>query len=173
MWTKISVIGLGNILLRDEGIGVHVVEALRKDFDFSQDFRLLDGGTLGLDLLPYVEGTEKILFVDAIDLQKEPGTIAIIEDEEIPSCLKPALSFHEIGLADLLFAAKFVGIKPPKVTLIGIQPEKIEMGLTLSDTLSENFGKLLNTILEKLREWGVEFKEKNIKGPADVRGYSL
>jgi len=86
---KFILIGLGNILLRDERVGVHAVEALRKNFDFPENVRLLDGGTLGLDLLPFIEGMEgmegMILFVDAVDLQKEPGTIAIIRDEDLPS----------------------------------------------------------------------------------------
>ncbi len=173
MKPKVSLIGLGNILLRDEGVGVQAVEALRKRFDFLENALLLDGGTLGLDLLPYVEGMEKILFVDALDLQKEPGTIAVLEDDEIPAILRPALSFHQVGLADLLFASKFMGMKPEKITLIGIQPEKIETGLTLSETLNENFERLLKTILEKLREWGVTFKEKAVRGPADVPGDSF
>ena len=170
---KFSLIGLGNILLRDEGVGVHAVEALRKKYDFPDSIRLLDGGTMGLDLLPYMEGMEKILFIDAMDLKKEPGTIALLEDDEIPSILKPALSFHQVGLSDLLFASKFMGMKPSKITLIGIQPEKIETGLNLSETLNENFGKLLETILEKLREWGVEFREKTRRGLAGVHRHSL
>lgn len=173
MGTKISVIGLGNILLRDEGVGVHAVEALRKNFDFPEEVRLLDGGTLGLDLLPWIEGMERIIFVDAVDLKKEPGSIFIIEDDEIPSFLKPALSFHQVGLSDLLFASRFMGISPSKITLIGIQPEKIVTGLTLSESLSKNFEKLLQTILDKLREWGVELKEKTGKGTVDVPGHSL
>ncbi len=173
MKPKVSLIGLGNILLMDEGVGVRAVEALRKKYDFPDDICLLDGGTMGLDLLPYIEGMEKILFIDALDLKKEPGTIDILEDEEIPSFLKPALSFHEVGLADLLFASKFMGMKPEKIALIGIQPEKVETGLTLSAALNQNFERLLKTILEKLREWGVTFREKGVRDPADVPGYSF
>jgi len=171
MKPKVSLIGLGNILLMDEGVGVHAIEALRKNFDFPEDVLLLDGGTLGLDLLPYVEEMEKIIFVDAVNLQKEPGTIAIIEDEDIPSFLKPALSFHQVGLADLLFAATFMGKKPPRIALIGMQPAKIETGLTLSQAITENFAKLLRTILDKLQEWGVEFREKAVKEHANVSGH--
>jgi hydrogenase maturation protease len=173
MRNRISLIGLGNILLMDDGIGIHAVRALREGFEFPEGLILLEGGTLGLDLLPYLEGLEKILFVDAVHLKKEPGTIAIIEDDEIPSFLKPALSFHQVGLADLLFAAKFMGMKPSKITLIGIQPARIETGLTLSETLNKNFGELLKTILEKLREWGAELREKTVRGVTDVHRHSL
>jgi hydrogenase maturation protease len=173
MKTRISLIGLGNILLQDEGVGVQAVEALRKRFDFPEDVRLLDGGTLGLDLLPFIEGMERILFMDAVDLKKEPGTIAIIEDEDLPSFLAPKLSLHHVGLSDLLFASSFMGIRPSKITLIGIQPEKVEVGLTLSATVTENFEKFLKTILEKLREWGVMFREKTNREPNDVSSHPI
>jgi hydrogenase maturation protease len=173
MKTRISLIGVGNILLQDEGVGVQAVEALRKRFDFPEDVRLLDGGTLGLDLLPFIEGMERILFMDAVDLKKEPGTIAIIEDEDLPSFLAPKLSLHHVGLSDLLFASSFMGIRPSKITLIGIQPEKVEVGLTLSATVTENFEKFLKTILEKLREWGVMFREKTNREPNDVSSHPI
>jgi hydrogenase maturation protease len=173
MKNRIQLIGLGNILLMDEGVGVYAVKALKKDFDFPDHITLLDGGTMGLDLLPYIEGMEKILFIDALDLKKEPGTIIVLEDDEIPAILRPALSFHQVGLSDLLFASKFMGMKPEKIILIGIQPEKIETGLTLSETLHGNFERLLKMILEKVREWGVTFKEKGGRGPAHVPGDSF
>jgi hydrogenase maturation protease len=173
MKTRISLIGLGNLLLRDEGVGVHAVEALRKKFDFSEDLCLLDGGTLGLDLLPWIEGMERVLFVDAIDLKKDPGTIAVLEDDEIPALLKPALSFHQIGLSDLLFAVKFMGKNPSKIVLVGIQPEKMETGLTLSEALDKNFGPLQQRILEKLKEWGVECRIKKLQEKPDVPGHSV
>jgi len=157
---KFTLIGLGNILLRDEGVGVKAVEALGKGFDFPEDVRLVDGGTLGLDLLPFIEGMDGILFVDAVDFQKEPGTIVIVEDEDLPSFLAPKLSLHHVGLSDLLFASSLMGIRPPKITLIGIQPENVEVGLDLSPRVTESFEKFLNTVLEKLREWGVMFRKK-------------
>ena len=173
MKNKISVIGLGNILLRDEGVGVHAVRALQRGFTFPDPVELLDGGTMGLDLLPYIEGKEKVLFVDAVDLHEEPATIALMEDDAIPSFLRPAFSFHQVGLSDLLFASRFMGISPAKIALIGIQPEKIETGLALSETLERNFEKFLHTILEKLREWGVAFREKSSREYVDVPGDSF
>jgi hydrogenase maturation protease len=164
MKKKIALIGLGNILMGDEGVGVHAVEALRRRYEFSSDLDLIDGGTLGLDLLPLLEGAEKIFFLDALHLQSDPGTIAVLEDAEIPSFLGRALSFHQVGLGDLLFASKLIGMKPFKVLLIGIQPEKVEMGLTLSKTLQGRFENYIQTILGKLAEFGVESNQTNRKG---------
>jgi hydrogenase maturation protease len=173
MRNSVALIGLGNILLKDEGVGVHAVEALQRRYDLPEGVRLIDGGTLGLDLLPLIEGVEKILFVDAMDLKKEPGAIAVIEDQEIPSLLEPKLSLHHVGLSDLLFASRFMGNQPAKMALVGIQPETMEVGLELSPVVLHRFEELLQTVVEKLREWGLEVKEKTVQEPAYVPGHSV
>jgi hydrogenase maturation protease len=173
MKNKDLVVGLGNILLSDEGAGVHAVEALRSRFDFSPDICLLDGGTLGLDLLPWIEGRERILFIDAVNLREKPGTVAVLEDEGVPSFLGPKLSFHHVGLSDLLFASSFLGNRPAKIVLVGIQPEKMDVGLTLSEAVGERFEMLLNTVLEKLREWGVEINGKAVCEKVHVPGHPV
>ncbi len=153
---KIAVLGLGNILLTDEGVGVHAIDALRRAFVFPGNVKLIDGGTMGLDLLPFLEGLDNLLIVDAVNIRKEAGTIVTIEDKDIPSFLSTKLSVHQIGFPDVLSAAKLMGIVPAKMSLIGIQPEKIETGIGLSKAVNERFGALLNTVVEKLQEWGVE-----------------
>lgn len=163
---SVAVLGLGNILLRDEGIGVRAVEALRERFQFPETVTLIDGGTMGLDLLPFIEGMEKVLIVDAADMKKAPGTIAIIEDDEIPSFVSTKLSIHQISFPDVVFAARLMGISPAKMSLIGIQPESLEPGLELSENIQMNFERLLETVTEKLREWGVELREKPETPPA-------
>jgi hydrogenase maturation protease len=152
---KISIIGLGNILLRDEGVGVHVVHAIKERFTFSPPVELIDGGTMGLDLLPFLENYEKILIVDAVDFGKEPGYIEEIEDDYIPSVLLPKLSVHHIGLCDVLFAAKLMDIKPEKVCLIGVQPESIDVGLEMTEPIKATLEALTGLIIEKLKQWDV------------------
>lgn len=157
----IAVLGLGNILLGDEGVGVRAIEELRKAYDFPENVTIIDGGTMGLDLLPFIEKKDKLLIVDAVKLDKEPGTIAIIEDEDIPSFVSTKLSIHQIGLPDIIFALRLLGTMPPKITLIGMQPEKIESGLAMSESINKNFGSLLQAVIEKLCEWGVEIKGRS------------
>jgi hydrogenase maturation protease len=173
MKAKISLIGLGNILMGDEGVGVHAVEALKRKYEFPEEVRLLDGGTLGLDLLHMIEGMDRVLFVDAVDLKRNPGTIAVIEEEDLPSFLGPKLSLHHVGLSDLLFASSFMGSRPAEICLVGIQPETMEIGLQLSNTVKDRFEKLLQVVVEKLREWGLEVKEKTIREPVYVPGHSI
>jgi hydrogenase maturation protease len=157
---KITVLGLGNILLRDEGVGVHAIEELRKAYDFPENVEIIDGGTMGLDLLPFIEDADKLLIVDAVNLKKAPGTIAIIEDSDIPAFVSTKLSIHQIGLPDVIYALKLMDLTPPRMTLIGIQPESLETGLGMSGAINSNFGQLLNAIIGKLNAWGVEIKCK-------------
>ncbi len=151
-----AVLGLGNILLRDEGVGVRVAEAIRERCTFSQDVQIIDGGTLGLDLLPLIEGKDQILILDAVDFGKEPGYIAVLNDEQIPSVLAAKLSVHSIGLSDVLFAAKLLDMTPPRLRLIGIQPQSLEVGLEMSDCISDKIENLIELAITALKEWNIE-----------------
>lgn len=173
MSTKIALIGLGNLLLSDEGVGVHIISEMNRCFHIPDEICLLDGGTLGLDLLPLLEGKEKVLFIDAVDFQQEPGSMGIIEDVNLPSFLEPKLSLHHVGLSDLLFASSFQGNKPAKIVLIGIQPERVEVGLNLSETLCKKVPLVLKLIVKKLQEWGIELKAKNLEDSFLVSGHPL
>lgn len=152
----ISVIGLGNILLRDEGVGVHVINTIKGRYTLPPEVEIIDGGTLGLDLLPLIEGKDKLLIVDAVDFRKEPGFIGVIEDDDIPSTLFAKLSVHHIGLSDVLFAAKLLDIKPSKIRLIGIQPQSLDVGLDMTDCINERIENLIDLIITTLKEWNVE-----------------
>jgi hydrogenase maturation protease len=160
---NIAVFGIGNILLRDDGVGVHAVNRLKNEYEFPESLELIDGGTKGLDLLPLFENRDKVLIIDAANFKKEPGTIGTIKGDKIPSFLSSKLSVHQIGLPDMLFAAKLMEITPPEMCLIGIQPKSMETGTELSDDVSKKMDAFLDKILQKLKEWGVEAIQKNDK----------
>lgn len=153
---KTIVIGLGNILLKDEGIGVHAVNAVRERYTFSPEVEIIDGGTLGLDLLHFFEGRERVLIVDAVDFKKGAGYIGVIEDDKIPSTLFAKLSVHHIGLSDVLFAAKLMDFTPSKIRLIGIQPQSLDVGLDVTECISGKMEELIDTIIQTLKEWNIE-----------------
>ena len=155
MKSKIALMGLGNILLRDEGVGVHVLHAIKEQYAFIPPVQLIDGGTLGFALLPFFEDCGRILIVDAVDFGKEPGHIEAIEEDHLPSVFLPKLSAHHMGLCDVLFAAKLMDIKPEKICLIGIQPGSIEVGLEMTETITSAVGDLTGLIIKKLKEWDV------------------
>lgn len=151
-----AVLGLGNILLKDEGVGVHAVNAIKERYSFPPDMEVIDGGTLGLDLLPLIEKRDQILFVDAVDFGKEPGYVGVIDGDAIPSTLMAKMSVHHIGLSDVLFAAKLLDIKPSKLRLIGIQPQSLEVGLEMTECISGKMEMIISMILGTLKEWNIE-----------------
>lgn len=148
-----ALIGLGNILLKDEGIGVHVINAVEKRYTFSPELEIIDGGTMGLDLLPFFQTHDRIVLVDAVDFGKEPGSVMIVEDADIPSVLNPKLSVHHIGLSDILLAAQLVRERPIKVSLIGIQPESMDVGLDMTARINGKMEKLIELVIQTLKEW--------------------
>lgn len=147
------VLGIGNLLLGDEGAGVHAVNALRERHVFPEGVRFIDGGTMGLDLLPFIEGRDRLLIIDAVDFDAEPGTVKVIEGNDLRAFLDAKLSVHQIGLPDLLFAAALTGVTPPEFCLVGIQPDRLEIGVQMSEKVRANFETLIEAALERLGRW--------------------
>lgn len=152
----ICIIGLGNILMKDEGIGPKITEILRNKYNFEPNIEIIDGGTLGFDLLPYIEKYKKIILVDVVDFGKEPGFIKILKGEEIPPCLRTKLSVHHVGVQDLLEVARLMGYMPEELVLVGIQPEDIDLGLDLTPILADKLNELIDEILKILKIWGIK-----------------
>ncbi|MEE9524580.1 MAG: HyaD/HybD family hydrogenase maturation endopeptidase [Thermodesulfovibrionales bacterium] len=152
----IVVVGIGNTLMSDDGAGVFAVQELIEKYDYPDNVELIDGGTKGLDLLPFVEGKEKLLFIDAINLNSLPGTIGELTKEEIPGYFATKLSVHQIALPDLIGAGNLLGTLPEEIHLIGIQPESIEIGYGMTPHVKKNFNDLLSRVIAKLEEWGVK-----------------
>ena len=152
---NIAVFGIGNMLLSDDGVGIHVVHKLQNEYNFSPSIELIDGGTKGLDLLPLFENRDRVLIIDAANFKKEPGTIDTVEGDKIPSFLSTKLSVHQIGLPDMLFAARLMDIMPPEICLVGIQPLSMETTIEMSDLVTCKFDELVARVLDKLKEWGV------------------
>ena len=111
---SILVLGLGNTIMTDDGFGVEVVTRLSSRYHFEDTMSLLDGGTLGLDLLPYLEEVESLLIIDALDMRNEPGKIFRLEGAEVPRAFASKLSVHQMGLQDLLAVAELQGTCPPQ-----------------------------------------------------------
>lgn len=155
MEIKVTLLGLGNLLLRDEGVGIHAIRALEARHLAPPGLEIVDGGTSGLDLLPYIEDRDRVLFVDAVNFRKEPGYIGVLENQEVPAMFSLKDSLHHLGLMDVLAAAQLLDAAPREICLIGIQPHIIETGLELSDLLQEKLPLLLAGILAKLKDWGL------------------
>ena len=150
------VLGVGNTLMCDEGIGVHVAERLIKKYNVPGEVQVLDGGTLGMDLLYYMEGVPNLLIVDAIQADREPGYLLRLANDEVPAFLSMKVSPHQIGVPDMLATAKLRGTTPANIVLWGVQPERIEIGMELSPTLEALVDTLVENLRNELKQWGHE-----------------
>jgi hydrogenase maturation protease len=154
--TKIQtlVLGVGNTLLSDEGVGIHVVERLVKSYNVPEEVQVLDGGTLGMDLLYYLEGIENLLLIDAVEAHREPGALIRLSGDEVPAFLSIKISPHQLGVPDMLAAAKLKGSFPKRIVLWGIQPASLDIGLELSETIALLLDNVTEKAVNELRQWG-------------------
>jgi len=152
------VLGLGNTIMTDDGFGVKVVTTLSSRYHFQGPVQLLDGGTLGLDLLPYLEEIESLLIIDALDMRDEPGKIFRLEGDEVPRAFASKLSVHQMGLQDLLAVAQLQGHVPRNLVVWGVQPECIEMHTELTATVAAAVEPVVAKVLEELEGWGIEYE---------------
>lgn len=151
----VLVLGIGNLIMTDDGIGVRVVQQLAKRYRIPEGVALLEGGTLGLNLLPELEGVKRLLVVDALETGKQPGTLQRLEGDEIPLSFETRYSPHELGLRDLLTVAALMGEAPGEVVLWGIQPERLDLGEELSVTVAARLDELTDRVADELRKWGL------------------
>ncbi len=147
---KILILGIGNILLKDEGIGVRVVERI-KDMPLPSDVEIMDGGTMGLDLLYYIEGRKKVIVIDTVKAGEPPGTLYRFTDKDIEDIDRGTLrSAHGIDFTDTLRTAQFLGTKPEKVIFIGVEPEDMSDGLELSPTIEKLIPTIIKLVMKEL-----------------------
>ncbi len=125
------MLGIGNVVHSDDGAGVYAARMLRDDARLPEGTEVIEGGTLGLELLPYLQDARRILLLDAIDIGKKPGTILRLSGNDVYD-LKGSGSVHQLGVADLLAALRLVRNREPEITILGIQPASTAWGTLLS-----------------------------------------
>jgi len=157
---RILVLGLGNILLGDEGLGVRAVEQLETHYILPPEVQVIDGGVAGLDLLPYLEGVTHLLVVDAVQMGVAPGTLVRLADEAIPQGLPVKMSLHQVGLQELLALARLRDTLPEQVVVWGMEPAVLAPGLELSPTVAAGLERLVTAVTDELRGWGVIMEPK-------------
>jgi hydrogenase maturation protease len=160
MGQRTLILGSGNILLQDEGLGVHAVERLTSQYWLPQEVQALDGGVVGLALLPYLEGVSSLLVLDAIQAGQQPGTLARLSDHGLSAALSLKTSMHQIGLQELLATGSLLGTLPPHVVLWGMEPASIEWGIGLTPPVAVHLDALVGAAVQELRDWGFSVKER-------------
>ncbi len=160
--SRTAVIGIGNILMSDDGAGIFALRELEKRYNWPDNLELIDGGTKGLELLPFVEDRDRLLFIDAVDFGKEPGYVGELNKDQIPDHFATKLSVHQIALPDLIGAGRLLGTLTEELHLVGIQPEYIETGYGLTERVKTNFNRFLSLIIERLKSWGIEPETREV-----------
>ena len=145
---KTVVIGIGNLILGDEGLGVQVVRELQ-DRELPPGVELVDGGTSAMDLLPLIREAERIVFIDALRAGGEPGTIYRVSPEDLVGETQRPLSLHQVGLLEVLGMAKQLG-GHGEVAIIGVEPREISWGMELSPEVEATVPKVINAVFEEL-----------------------
>jgi hydrogenase maturation protease len=159
---SVLVLGIGNVLLTDEGVGVRTINELARRYTFSDEVELLDGGTAGMELLNHIAGRDYLLIVDAMKCGRPPGTVVRLEGGEVPAAFRTRISPHQLGLSDLLAAAILTGDLPPNLVLFGVEPANLDQGLDLSDVVESSLDKLQHAVCDELRAIGCTVESLNI-----------
>jgi len=147
----ILVLGLGNLLLRDEGVGVHVVRALDAGPPLPPDVEVLDGATAGFGLIDILSGRRKVIVIDAIEATCAPGSVVRLTiDDLVPTSSTP-LSLHEVGFLEALTATARLGVAPQDIVIFGVRPAVVDYGLELSPTVAALLPRIVQLVLRELR----------------------
>ena len=157
------VLGLGNILWADEGFGVRAVEALNAAYRFPPNVRLMDGGTQGIFLLPWVRAARRLLILDAIDFGLELGELRVMHQEDVPRFMgAKKVSMHQAGFQEVLMSAQLAGEFPEKIALVGVQPELLDdYGGSLRPCVKGRITDAIDAAIGVLSSWGVEAQPRS------------
>jgi hydrogenase maturation protease len=149
------VLGIGNLLNRDEGVGVRLLEMLARRIGACELLTFVDGGVMGLELLPYVESCERLLVLDAVDAAAQPGTVVELRDEQVRRFAGGTVSVHEMTFHDVLALAQIRGTTPLELRVVGVQPGDTTLGTELSADVAAALEPAIAAATRVLVEWGV------------------
>ena len=163
----ILIIGMGNVLMQDEGVGVRAVEELECRYHIPEGVEIMDGGTAGTELLAPMRRKKHLIIADAVNTGAPPGTLVRLEDEQVPAFFETKISNHQLGVSDLLALLRVGGDAPRHVTIIGMVPHLLENKLGLSRKAEAGLEQMVKMLVGELENTGIELAERS----APARGY--
>lgn len=152
----VLVLGLGNVLLSDDGLGAAALARLERDWRIPSGVRLADGGTLGLSLLDLLADSERVILVDAVRTDDPPGTLVRLDGDYVLGAVRDRLSSHQVGVADLLDAARLIDRYPTALILLGLVPEAIDLAVVRSPAVDGGLDRLVQAVVRELQGLGYE-----------------
>jgi hydrogenase maturation protease len=157
----VLLLGMGNILLEDEGLGIRALEVLQRDYVFPPGVELLDGGTTGMGLLDDIGGREHLMVLDAVQTGEPPGTLVVMRGSDVPVYFGIRVTPHQLGLADVLATLELSGEQPGSVTVLGLVPQSLELTLELSGLIRSRLGSLVEAAVAELEAIGYPVRAKH------------
>lgn len=148
------IIGLGNLLMGDDSLGLVALERLRSDWELPEEVELMDGGTWGMNLLPFIECCDRVILLDAIQNNTQPGTVIELAGDRVPRMLSHKLSPHQIDMREVLAVASLRGTLPRTLVALGIEPLDVEMRTELSDVVAAAIPRLVTRAIQQLKSFG-------------------
>jgi hydrogenase maturation protease len=151
----IRIVGIGNVLMGDDGLGPYAIQVLKARFRFPEHVELIDGGTPGLDFLPYIADARSVIVIDTVSSAAESGTLKVYRDRDIiGSAPPPRLTPHQPGLREALMATELTDASPDEMVLLGVVPETLEQGTTLSDPVEAAVELVVDAVVVELERLG-------------------
>ncbi|WP_319547545.1 HyaD/HybD family hydrogenase maturation endopeptidase [Desulfogranum marinum] len=157
----IGILGIGNLLLGDEGFGVHCVQHIEQRYEIPENIRVFDGGTAGILLAPFIEQCDRLYVLDVIDLEDDPGSVHLFTEEDVRAGdVQTRMSPHQIGMLEILDICKIRGKVPEQVQFITVVPQTLEPGMDLSPLIAERVTDVIDILLQSLATLSVSLTEK-------------
>ncbi len=157
---RITIMGVGNLLLTDEGFGIHVVKLLEEHYEFPQNVSVIDGGVLGLNLLGVISEADQLIVIDAVKNGEAPGSLYRIERESIPERVRAKNSLHQVDFLETLTLCQALD-KTPETVILGVEPEDIEtLGIDLTQTTLKKVDKMIEMVLAELDRLETPYKKR-------------
>jgi hydrogenase maturation protease len=151
----IRILGVGNVLCTDDGLGPYAIKALEAEFEFPEEVEVLDVGTPGLDFTPYLANARMVIVLDTLKGKEPPGTLRLLRDGDIVAKPPPSrMSPHEPGLREALMATEIAEMNPEEILLVGVIPESTEQGTKLTDAVRSAIPAVLETVVAELERLG-------------------
>ncbi len=150
---QITILGIGNTLYTDEGLGVHALSPLEELYGMDEQVEIVDGSTDGMSLLGPVEDTDYLIIIDAINAGKEGGSIIELRGNDIPAYYGVKMSIHQLGFQEVLLASKLREKYPKNIVMIGMQPTSLELGIGLSATNEAKLPELVQLVQQQVNTW--------------------
>ena len=159
---KIGVLGIGNLIVGDEGFGVHTVRYLEEHYEFPDNVVVMDGGTAGIYMSPFLEECDPVIVIDVVDIDEEPGSMHYYSNEDVKAGrLSTRMSPHQLGLLEILEICKLRDAAPQSLEFYCVVPKVLETSTELSDVVAPRVKEISDIVLKRLAEMGVDVSRRS------------